>query len=194
MPFTTTSKQLRLGFNQARNITRQHAKTFYFASHALPLAKRKAAYAIYSICRVSDDSVDQPLLDSQTSLSLVRDQIDRSYAALELDDPLLLAFRKTILQYRIPKVYFNELLNGMAMDLKQTRYATFNELYTYCYRVAGVVGLTMLNVFGFTTPQAAKYAVKIGVAMQLTNIIRDVKEDFIRGRIFSSKILLQSPS
>jgi phytoene synthase len=101
-----------------------------------------------------------------------------------LNSNLLSAFRKTVNSYNIPKKYFDQLNEGMQMDLEKNTYATYNQLYKYCYKVAGVVGLIMLYVFGYKDKNAKKYAISLGIAMQLTNILRDIKEDFRRGRIY----------
>jgi phytoene synthase len=97
---------------------------------------------------------------------------------------LLAAFRETVRAYSIPSAYFDDLRAGMQMDIEKSRYATFPELRTYCYRVAGVVGLIMLRIFGCSDKKAEQFAEDLGIALQLTNIIRDIQEDFIRGRIY----------
>ncbi|MFH1199402.1 MAG: phytoene/squalene synthase family protein [Candidatus Omnitrophota bacterium] len=152
------------GFRQAKEITKKHAKTFYFASHFLGRAEKYAAYAIYAFCRTHDDAVD--------------------VANQELNADLIAAFQETVTKYQIPKEYFNALKSGVNMDLSKNRYQDFAELYDYCYKVAGVVGLIMLKIFSNTDNKAEKYAVDLGIAMQLTNILRDIKEDFARGRIY----------
>jgi len=152
------------GFKQAQAITKKHAKTFYFASHFLGCEERYASYAIYAFCRINDDAVD------------VTNQ--------ELNADLTAAFQKTVAKYQIPKEYFAELKSGVNMDLSKSCYQNFAELYAYCYKVAGVVGLIMLKIFGNKNAEAEKYAVDLGIAMQLTNILRDIKEDLARGRIY----------
>jgi len=179
---------IRAGYYTAKLITRQYAKTFYFASRFLTKEKRNAAYSIYAACRVSDDSVDNPEdSPSPVRLEQINKKINAAYRNQEANDSLLLAFKDTICRYQIPKRYFDELIEGMYMDLHKNRYKDFEELYTYCYKVAGVVGLIMLNVFGYTNQEAAKYSVDLGIAMQLTNILRDIKEDYRRGRIYLPK-------
>jgi len=173
------------GFTIAREITRRHAKTFYCASHFLPKDKRNASYAVYAICRTSDDAVDRAGGGKRTVyLNKIKQKIDSAYGNTQLKDGVLLAFRKTVLVYDIPKDYFDQLLEGMHMDLNKNRYGNFEELYEYCYRAAGVVGLIMLKIFGFNKEQAKQYAVDLGIAMQLTNILRDIKEDYRMGRIY----------
>ena len=176
---------LKIGFAQAEKITRIYAKTFYFASPFLNKQKRQAAYAAYAVCRIADDYVDNNPLDT-TSQKLVeiKQDIDNAYAGYPTDDPLLSAFRNSIDRFGIPKQYFDDIISGMYMDLNKARYADFAELYDSCYKVAGVVGLIMLQIFDTNSPEAKPYAVDLGIALQLTNIIRDIKEDFARGRIY----------
>ena len=178
-------KLISEGFRRAQSITKKNAKTFYFASKFLTEEKRKAAYSIYAICRISDDSVDMPK-QSPAAMNLegMKKKIDSAYSKNSLNDSVLLAFKDTITKYEIPKEYFNDLLEGIYMDLSKNRYDTFDELYTYCYRVAGVVGLVMLKIFGSSSDKAPQHAIDLGVAMQLTNILRDIKEDYERGRIY----------
>lgn len=172
------------GLYTARTITRTQATMFYFASHFLPREKQNATYSIYAICRISDDAVDAPTKKPQESLAKVRARIDAAYRSNTDTDGLLLLFKETIQRYAIPQHYFDELLSGMEMDLTKARYETFEELYDYCYKVAGVVGLIMLKILGHDNNDAETHAIELGIAMQLTNMLRDIKEDFQRGRIY----------
>lgn len=173
------------GFRAAVRITRSNAKTFYFASFFLPKESKNAAYAIYAVCRLSDDSVDKVSgALRHNELTEIERGITLAYGDSPLTDPLLCAFRRTVREYDIPESYFYELLSGMRMDLEKNRYAGFNALYDYCYKVAGVVGLIMLKVFKGSGDTAKKHAEELGVAMQLTNILRDIREDFLMGRIY----------
>ncbi len=173
------------GFLLAKAITKHHAKTFYFASRFLKKEKRSSAYTVYAICRISDEAVDGKQDSSALdNLAILQQKIDSAYKNAPLADSLLLAFQQSINKYHIPKKYFDALIEGMHMDLYKNRYKNFEELYDYCYKVAGVVGLIMLEIFGYTDPKATDYAISLGVAMQLTNILRDVKEDFNRNRIY----------
>ncbi len=185
-------KTLREGFAQARKITAKYAKTFYFASHFLPQSKKLAAYSIYAVCRASDESVDAIPDISGNQLLDIRRRIQSAYSEAQLEDSLLLAFRQTVRDYDIPRIYFDELLSGMQMDLDKKTYDSFSELYSYCYRVAGVVGLIMLQVFGFRDSRAREFAIDLGIAMQLTNILRDIKEDLARNRIYLPQEELRS--
>jgi len=176
------------GFAESRAITKKHAKSFYFASQFLPKDKRYAAYAVYAICRISDHCVDDPTASSSPlNLEDIKNKIIAAYGDDPLEDKVLLAFRQTVKKYHIPREYFDELIEGMYMDLDKSRYENFKELYRYCYKVAGVVGLIMLTIFGHEHPKTKIYAIRLGIAMQLTNILRDIKEDFNLGRIYLPK-------
>ncbi len=178
---------LTRSYEAARTITKNYAKTFYFASAFLPRAQRNHAYAIYAFCRTADSLVDdaegRSIQEIQKSLEELRQFIwhpDTSVLAY----PWAVAFRETMQTLRIPARLFEELLQGVQMDLYKNRYDTFEELYLYAYRVAGVVGQMMCYVYGLTDPESLAYAEKLGVAMQLTNILRDVGEDWGRGRLY----------
>ncbi len=178
-------RQLQTGFREAKKITKKFAKTFYLASLFLPKEKKDASYAVYAICRLSDEAVDEITFSNQKeNLQKLELNISLAYTEKQIDQPLLLAFRKTINTYKIPKKHFDELLKGMYMDLEIKHYPDFAALYEYCYKVAGVIGLIMLKIFGYKNSAAEDYAIKLGVAMQLTNILRDINEDFIRGRTY----------
>ncbi len=179
-------------FAAARAICRQHARSFYFSSFFLPMQKRAAAYAVYAFCRLLDDATDEAENPSEVEREIDRfcKGLDQIYTGSAMEgfageDALALqAFSMTVGQYQIPQAMFVEIAEGCRMDLTITRYQTWDELRTYCYRVAGVVGLIMCRIFGLSDPAAEKQAVLMGEAMQLTNILRDVKEDYSRGRIY----------
>jgi len=187
---TSASKATPEDFVRCRDYTRHHAKTFYFASHVLPRAKRRAAYALYSFCRQADDLVDNPeaVADpaaASRQLLLLRGQLDRVYSGEAIGDPKLRAFQTTVFTYDIPQEYFRDLLRGVEMDLMKTTYQNYAELEEYCYCVASTVGLMMTKIFGATNEQSAlAHAAELGKAMQLTNILRDVGEDHRRGRTY----------
>jgi phytoene synthase len=178
-------KLLDLGFEKARRITKDYARTFYLASFFLSPKKRRASYSVYAICRISDEIVDNPnSLSPAKELDKITETINSAYSNSELKDPLLMAFRKTVEDYRIPKEFFYSLLDGMRMDLYKTRYANFEELYSYCYKVAGVIGLIMLKIMDCEERNIAEFALNLAIGIQLTNILRDIKEDLKRGRIY----------
>jgi 15-cis-phytoene synthase len=174
---------------RAREVTRRYARTFYFASHVLPPAKRDAAYVVYAFCRYADNCTDvhredrERITDAGAQLTLLRQELDAVYAPADVPTRWV-ALRATVRAYRIPREYFEELLNGVAMDLAPRTYATWGDLELYCYRVASVVGLIMTHIFGATSPAALQYAADLGKAMQLTNILRDVGEDHRMGRVY----------
>jgi len=177
--------KIKVGFIRAERITKHFAKTFYLASLFLPRDKRLASYAVYAICRISDESVDSDTgLDKKTYLNKIKENIETVYSNNPLQDNLLLAFRFTINKYSIPKEHFKELILGMEMDLIKTRYNDFDELYSYAYRAAGVVGLIMQKILGTKNGTAEEFSVSLGVAMQITNILRDLKEDWSRERLY----------
>jgi len=181
----TTLNLLNSGFLKARSITKKYARTFYFASHFLDSQIRQAVYSVYAICRISDDAVDDNAVKSgQGNLGKIKENIDLAYGERGITGELLLAFRNTVKKYKIPREYFYELIDGMRMDLEKKVYADFLEVYDYCYKVSSVIGLMLLQIFGYRNPLAKKYAIDLGIAMQLTNILRDIKEDYARGRIY----------
>lgn len=169
----------------SRTITKQSGSNFYYAFLFLPKPKREALYAVYAFCRLSDDLVDESKagVNPADALTRWRHAVD---ACLDdsVDSPIIAAIGQAARQFHIPKIYFEELLNGMEMDLTRTRYATFEELYPYCYRVASIVGLICIEIFGYTNPLTKRYAEQLGIAFQLTNILRDVGVDAQRGRIY----------
>ncbi|MCX5701434.1 MAG: phytoene/squalene synthase family protein [Candidatus Omnitrophica bacterium] len=173
------------GFKIAAIITRTFAKTFYFASRFLPKEKKSAAFSLYAVCRMSDESVDNNnSLDTVQRLKKIKENIYSIYNGAKPQNSIWMAFKDTVDKYKIPAQYFYELIEGMHMDLNKNRYENMEELYNYCYKVASVVGLIMLKVLGYKDSRAEQYAVNLGVAMQLTNILRDIKEDFLRDRIY----------
>ncbi|MCX8037623.1 MAG: phytoene/squalene synthase family protein [Candidatus Sumerlaeia bacterium] len=169
-------------FARCDAITREHSKTFYFASALLPKAKRRGARALYAFCRETDDVVDRGGNDIARCLEQWR---RRALApAPPPDDLVPLAWAHTRAAYRIPDRLAEQLIEGVARDLSQTRYRDFSQLAEYCYGVASTVGLMSMHIMGFAGPEAIPYAVKMGVALQMTNILRDVGEDWQRGRVY----------
>jgi phytoene synthase len=159
--------------------------SFYYSFRFLAPAKRRAITAFYAFCREVDDIADEchdPVL-ARTKLAWWRDEVARLYDG-EPSHPVGLALREAIEPYRLPREAFEQIIDGMEMDLGRVRYADFKELRLYCHRVAGVVGEVAALIFGFTDRATLKYANKLGLAFQLTNIIRDVGEDARRDRIY----------
>ena len=174
--------QLRKAYTYCARLTSQHSKSFYLSSALLPEGKRKASRALYAFCRVGDDLADR-LSDDPTSALRHWGEIALA-ADPQTDDPVVLAWSHARSIYRIPHRYAEQLINGVARDLQQTRYQTFDELAEYSYGVASTVGLMSMHIVGFSGPEAIPYAVKLGVALQLTNILRDVGEDYRSGRVY----------
>ena len=172
-------------YKECRRITRREARNFYYAFLTLPAAKRRAIYAAYAFCRHCDDAVDEvaSLDDKQAALQQLTARLDAAYRGRP-DGPVFTALAHTAQTYEIPQSYFQDLIRGVEMDLANNRYRTFEDLRLYCYRVASVVGLICLQIFGYSHPKAREYAVDLGLAMQLTNILRDVQEDLARDRIY----------
>jgi phytoene synthase len=175
-------------FAYCRALTRAHAKSFYFSSFALPRRKKDAAYAVYAFCRFADDLLDEDLLKTEQgkaeARSKLRELLQARYGRADLGLPFTEAFRRTVSEYGIPAKLFEELIEGVCMDSGPVRIRNFDELHLYCYRVASVVGLMMSRIFGLKDERGAEQAIEMGMAMQLTNILRDVKEDFEKGRIY----------
>ena len=166
-------------------LVRQSRSSFYYSFLFLPRPKREAIYAVYALSRSVDDIADNPgdVTEKAERLKAWREEIDRCYAG-QPTQPITIQLRDCLNRYPIPKSYFEELLAGVEMDLTLTRYATFADLHTYCYRVASVIGLICIEIFGYSHETAKEYAVNLGLALQLTNILRDVKPDGQRGRIY----------
>jgi phytoene synthase len=181
-PFQAEAGLLEQAYEQCERITRQHSRTFYLASQLLPAEKRRAVRALYAFCRYSDDLVDRPIKKAEESLQAWRQRALSANPAH--NDPIALAWADTRLRYHIPRRYAEQLIEGVGRDLAQTRYATFEELSAYCYGVASTVGLMSMHIIGFQGREALPYALKLGVALQLTNILRDVAEDWKKGRVY----------
>lgn len=173
---------LRRAYAYCEAITRLHSRTFAMASGLLPRAKRRAVRALYAFCRISDDLVDRPDADPHAALAAWR---ARAVAPRPpADDLVAVAWADTRRRYGIPIGFALQLLEGVSRDLVASRYATFDDLAGYCYGVASTVGLMTMHIIGYAGAAALPYAVKLGVALQLTNILRDVGEDWEAGRVY----------
>lgn len=184
-----SASEVGRAYDYCRGVTRVHAKSFYFCAHFLPPAKRRAIYAVYALCRHVDDEVDEAgVSDERAARAAVerwREELDAVYRGeARAASPVLVAWRDMLARHRVPRELPLELMRGVLMDTYQKRYATWDELRVYCYRVASVVGLMSSEVFGYGDPSALRYAEALGLAMQLTNILRDVGEDFRVGRVY----------
>jgi phytoene synthase len=177
---------LEESFAHCRAIARSRARNFYYSFLLLPAEKRKAMCALYAFMRYCDDISDEPgpAQGRAGKLGQWKTALESALQGEYGDDLVLPAFHHTIERYAIPPRYFFELIEGVGSDLAITRYETFDDLYRYCYRVASVVGLSSMHVFGYETEEALALAEKCGIAFQLTNILRDVREDAERGRVY----------
>lgn len=181
-----TDEQTERSYAYARRIARRTAKNFYYTFLLLPPERRRSLHVVYTYSRRLDDAVDaieekgQSPEQAGADLEFLRSLL----SANPPDDPLLPALKDTIARFRIPLTFFEELIEGMYMDLRKQRYSTFDELYLYCYRAASCVGLVCVEIFGHDGNGVAGPAEELGIAMQLTNILRDVSEDLERGRIY----------
>jgi phytoene synthase len=205
LPWTPAPPQLAMAYSVCRGITRTAAKNFYYAFLVLPRHKREALCAVYAFMRRCDDIADDPslsLAERRQKLDSWLDAFHRAQQGNPTDDPILLGLTDAQRRYVIPAGLLDELALGTAMDVElpqepedepgfareipalQVRYKSFEDLRRYCYRVASVVGLVCIQVFGYRDPAAEELAERCGIAFQLTNIIRDVKEDAAQGRVY----------
>jgi len=169
----------------ATAITKASNTSFYYSFSLLPKHKREAIHAVYAFCRYTDDIIDQET-DDQRKASLLgtwRMELGRALRGTS-PYPILNQLSSTARRFNIPVDHFYDLIRGVEMDLTKSRYATFEELYEYCYLVASSVGLMCRQIFGYRNESTKGYAVNLGIALQITNIIRDVKDDARRGRIY----------
>ena len=170
-------------YQYCRRVARRRAKNFYYSFLLLAAHQRKAMCAIYAFMRHCDDLSDEPGA-TRAALDGWRAEMENALDGRFSGHPLWPAFHHTVRRFGIPHEYFRAMIDGVVSDLEPRRFATFDELYQYCYQVASVVGLTTIHIFGFDTRSALPLAEKCGVAFQLTNILRDIREDAARGRIY----------
>jgi len=196
--FVPTESQLHMAYSVCRGITRARAKNFYYGFLVLPKIKRQALCAVYAFMRRCDDIADDPSVsarDRRQRLDAWVDAFHAAQAGLPTDDAILLALTDAQRRFHIPLGLLDGLAFGTAMDVEEEgvqpnasgltiHYRSFQDLERYCYQVASVVGLVCIRIFGYTDPAAEPLAERLGLAFQLTNIIRDVKEDASLGRIY----------
>jgi phytoene synthase len=180
--FAYNNDVMEKAYQICADITREHSKTFYLTSSLLDSEIQKAARALYAFCRISDDLADEEVDNRLVKLEAWKRRSLSEYP--RQDDSIPLAWADTRARYGIPMEYAEQLLEGVAQDLTKTRYANFEELAHYCYGVASTVGLMTMHIIGFSGPEAIPYAIKMGIALQLTNILRDVGEDWQNGRVY----------
>ncbi len=166
-----------------RQIARARARNFYYSFLLLPREQKDSMCAIYAFMRYCDD-ISEAEGASPEAIKHWRQDLDRALTGDYPANPLWPAFHDTVVRYKIPNNYFHEIIDGVSGDLEPRQIQTFDELYRYCYQVASVVGLTIIHIFGFDSREALLLAEKCGIAFQLTNIMRDVREDRESGRIY----------
>lgn len=177
---------LEAAYDYCQEVTRREAKNFYYGFMLLPNGQRRAIYSAYAFARECDDIADAGLPPAEASeqLSAYRRDLEQCLAGRP-DGPVFEALHRTVAKYRVPHEYLFDLISGVEMDLTKSRYATFDDLKTYCYHVASVVGLISIEIFGYDGGEEARaHAADLGLALQLTNILRDIAEDAERGRIY----------
>ncbi len=199
-------RELKEAYKYCESVTKEHAKSFYFANKFLPKDKQKAVYALYALCRNVDDEVDEAEVRSEAeairAVEIWRTKLNEVYdgkiqnskfknqnSELETlnSELVFIAWEDMLKHYDIPQEIPLDLMKGVLMDTHKNRYETFQELYVYCYRVASTVGLMSSEILGYSDKLALEYAESLGIAMQLTNILRDVKEDASMNRIYLPK-------
>ncbi len=201
------SAELRRAYEFCRRITKEHSKSFYFSANFLKPAKRQPIYALYALCRLVDDEVDAAEVRSEAeaiaAVERWKSKLNEVYFNAETQrrdgesktqqtpdnqqNLVLTAWRDMLRRYKIRQELPLELMRGVLMDTHIKRYQTWDELYVYCYRVASVVGLMSSEIFGYEKPETLDYAEALGIAMQLTNILRDVRDDAKMNRIYLPK-------
>ncbi|MBV8055581.1 MAG: presqualene diphosphate synthase HpnD [Deltaproteobacteria bacterium] len=165
-------------------VTRRASSNFYYAFMLLPRAQRRALYSVYAFCRFVDDVADGDGINNAAAiLARWREELNNVFAGTP-SRAISRALSENVRRFKIPRRYFEEVIDGVEMDLSQRRYTTFADLSLYCHRVASAVGLICIEIFGYRNQSARVYAERLGIAFQLTNIIRDVSEDAGRGRIY----------
>ncbi len=177
--------EVELAYRHCHQVAKEQARNFYYAFITLPAKKRRAIYVAYAFCRLCDDIADEelPVQIKIEKLAETREGLKECYAGAPRG-PVFVALRDAAQAFDIPQQYFEDVIQGVEMDLTWSRYRNFEELRSYCYKVASTVGLICIQVFGYDKSSARDYAIDLGLAMQLTNILRDVKEDADRGRIY----------
>ena len=182
------NNEIELCYKYNRHLLKLYSKSFYISTLLLPRNRRKAVFALYGFCRFADNLVDKPRNRSKEriirEIHCLEEELKIGFQSGESEHPVLCSFIHIAKKYQIPIDYPLELFKGILMDAEHHHYKDFEELYLFCYRVAGVVGLMMNYILGYINEDAFEYAAKLGIAMQLTNILRDIQEDKNNGRIY----------
>ncbi len=184
---SNNSHSLAQSYDYCMNLFSLHAKSFHFASRYLDAEQRRSTAALYSFCRLVDDfadEIDLPKAELERELDHLDYIIDRLSDGEVIHHPILHAFGDTMTRYEIPTRYLHELVEGVRMDINLTEIKTVKELDSYCYHVASTVGILMCHVWGVDGKETLDRAADLGHAMQITNILRDIKEDYVNSRIY----------
>jgi 15-cis-phytoene synthase len=174
-------------YEYCRQVARSRARNFYYSFVLLPKPQKNAICAMYAFMRYCDDLSDEPAVQADAARLAIerwRSDLDRALAGEFGAHPVWPAFHDAVQRYKIPHEYFYEMIEGVASDIDPRTIRNFDKLYRYCYQVASVVGMTVIHMFGFRSQEALPLAEKCGVAFQLTNILRDIREDAERGRVY----------
>jgi 15-cis-phytoene synthase len=181
-------REVEEAYEYCRRAARRHAKSFYFSARFLPGEKRRSIYAVYALCRHVDDEVDEACVgDERAARAAVARwgaELERAYRGQSVASPVLVAWADMLKRHSVPQALPLELMRGVLMDTYRKTYETWDDLRVYCYRVASVVGLMSSEIFGYRGPETLRHAEALGLAMQLTNILRDVGEDYRLGRVY----------
>jgi len=182
----TVRPTVEAAYEHCESVTRRAASNFYWGFRLLPGERRRGLTAVYAFCRAADDIADEPGHDVTPARLIARwrEELHAAYAGRPRH-PIGVALADTVARFAVPREHFDAVVDGVEMDLERTRYQRWEgDLADYCYRVASAVGLIAIEIFGYTNASARDYAVNLGQAFQLTNILRDVAEDAARGRIY----------
>ena len=179
-------RRIEDAYKECARLTRSASSNFYVAFLSLPNELRRAIYATYAFCRLCDDIVDEPTQGSDPSieLDLVQTALDDALSTKYAGTSIFVALEDAIQTFDLDKQHYVDVIDGCRMDLGTNRYETFEELRVYCRRVASAVGIICISIFGHSDRKAIEYADDLGIAFQLTNIVRDVREDFANGRVY----------
>ena len=179
-------KQIELAYKECARLTRSASSNFYVGFLALPNELRRAIYATYAFCRLCDDIVDEPTTgqDPASELDVVQTALDRADHTPYAESPIFVALDHAIDRFNLDKKYYVDVIDGCRMDIGTSRYESFDDLRIYCRRVASAVGIICISIFGYKEREAIEYADELGIAFQLTNILRDIREDYANGRVY----------
>ena len=162
--------------------------SFYYSFLVLPAEQRRAIIAVWDFCHAVDDAVDEDVdpgvVSGRAAVPFWRDELARCYGDATPQTPQGQSLKPFVAQFDLPRQAFDDVIDGVAMDLDKARYETFDELFEYCRRVASAVGMICIRIFGCRQPQSRDYALHLGVALQLTNILRDIRDDLAKGRVY----------